>query len=438
MTPQAVLILYIIFLIAEYLFHQGLTFLNIRYAGKKRRSVPEEWREQFDRGALSEEEYRRSVDYTIRKQRFGMTEETASTVFLLAVVLSGSLGAADLLIGRLDLSPVIHGIFYVWLISLAFGIVSLPFSLYGEFRIEKEFGFSRMTPGLFAADLAKGIAVSAALSFPLLFALFFLMNRGGELWWVWGFLATASFQFVVSILYPTVIAPLFNKFTPLEESPLRDRLERLAERCGFRTKGIFVMDGSKRSGHSNAYFTGLGRAKRIVLFDTLLETLEEEEIAAVLAHEIGHEKLGHHIKGLALSIVMLGISLFVVDLLMGFQALYTAFGFADASSHAVLVILAFCSGPFTFFLKPLFTAWSRKHEYGADRYALEHAEKPRALESGLIRLSRENLSNIVPHPLYSFFHYSHPALGERIAAMEEKLRCGRPASPPSGARRRPG
>lgn len=421
MTPQSVLILYIIFLIAEYLFHGGLTLLNIRHTRKKGRSVPEEWRDQFERGSLSEEEYRRSVRYTLRKQRFGLTEETVSTLFLLAVVLSGALGFADRLIGRIDLPPAIHGIFYVWLISLAFGVVSLPFSLYGEFGIEKEFGFSRMTPGLFAADLVKGIAVSAALSFPLLFALFILMHRGGELWWVWAFLATAAFQFVVSILYPTVIAPLFNRFTPMEEGPLRDRLEALAERCGFETKGIFVMDGSRRSGHSNAYFTGLGRVKRIVLFDTLIESLEDEEIAAVLAHEIGHEKLGHHLKGLVLSVLMLGISLFLVDLLMGFQALYTAFGFSESSPHAILVILAFCSGPFTFFLKPLFTSLSRRHEYRADRYALEHARKPRALESGLIRLSRENLSNIVPHPLYSFFHYSHPALGERIAAMEAKI-----------------
>jgi STE24 endopeptidase len=420
-TPHSVLILYIIFLIAEYLFHQGLTLVNMRHAEKKGKSVPDEWREQFERGALSEEEYRRSVEYTLRKQRFGMIEETVSTLFLLAVVLSGALGFADRLMGRIDFPPVIHGIFYVWLVSLAFGVFSLPFSLYGEFRIEKEFGFSRMTPGLFAADLVKGIGVSAVLSFPLLFALFLLMTRGGEFWWVWGFIAVAAFQFVVSVLYPTVIAPLFNKFTPLEEGDLKDRLERLAERCGFRTKGIFVMDGSRRSGHSNAYFTGLGRAKRIVLFDTLLETLEEEEIAAVLAHEIGHEKLGHHIKGLVVSVLMLGISLFLVDLLMGFDALYRAFGFTEPSPHAILVILAFCSGPFTFFLKPLFTAWSRKHEYRADRYALEHAEKPRALESGLVRLCRENLSNIVPHPLYSFFHYSHPALGERVAAMEEQL-----------------
>ena len=424
MTPQSILTVYIIFLTAEYLFTEGLALLNIRHARNRGRSVPPEWRKQFERGALTEEEYRRSVEYTLRKQRFGMTAETFSTLFLLAVVLSGALGFADALVGGFGLPPAIRGVFYVWLISLAFGTVSLPFSLYGEFRIEKEFGFSRMTPGLFIADLAKSIAVSAVLSFPLLFALFVLMNRGGDLWWVWAFIAVAAFQFVVSVLYPAVIAPLFNKFIPLQEGSLKDRLERLAQRCGFETKGIFVMDGSRRSGHSNAYFTGLGRVKRIVLFDTLIDTLEEEEIAAVLAHEIGHEKLGHHLKGLALSVVMLGISLFVVDLLMEWRPLYAAFGFAGSSAHAILVILAFCSGPFTFFLKPLFTAWSRKHEYRADRYAIEHADQPRALESGLLRLSRKNLSNLVPHPLYSFFHYSHPALGERLAAMEAELGGG--------------
>jgi STE24 endopeptidase len=239
----------------------------------------------------------------------------------------------------------------------------------------------------------------------------------------------------MSILYPLLIAPLFNKFTPLPEGRLRDAIRDLAARLDFRTSGIFVMDGSRRSGHSNAYFTGIGRAKRIVLFDTLVNSMPEEELLSVLAHEIGHEKKRHVRKALAVSLVLSLAGFWVLSLLVPFLPLYQAFGLRAASSPAILVLLAFCSGPFTFLLTPLASLWSRKHEYEADRFAAQGVGSAAGMKSALLRLARENLSNLTPHPLYSFWHYSHPTIAERLAALEavgKTLGGGTPGAPPAG------
>jgi STE24 endopeptidase len=231
-------------------------------------------------------------------------------------------------------------------------------------------------------------------------------------------MALTAFELVMTLLYPLVIAPLFNRFTPLPEGTLRDRILDLARRLAFRTKGIFVMDASRRSGHGNAYFTGLGPVKRIVLFDTLVSTMGEEEILAVLAHEIGHERRHHVRKSLAISIALGLAGFWVLSLLVPWTPLYEAFGFGRASSHAILVILALASGPFTFAFRPLFSLWSRRHEREADRFAVDGTGGAQGMVSALVRLSKDNLSNLTPHPWYSFYHYSHPTTAERVAALE--------------------
>jgi len=262
------------------------------------------------------------------------------------------------------------------------------------------------------------MALSAVIGFPVLLGLFWFMDRAGKLWWIWAFCGLSAFQLVVNVLFPVLIAPLFNKFTPLPEGSLKEKILSLADKLRFRTKGIFLMDGSRRSRHSNAYITGLGRYKRIVLFDTLVNTSTEEEIASVLAHEIGHGKRNHLKKSLALSVALSLAGFWILSLLLPYEPLYSAFSFAQPSRQAILVILVLCAGPFTFFLTPLFSAWSRKHEHEADRFAVEAVGTAAGLKTALLRLARDNLSNLTPHPLYSFYHYSHPTLAERIAALD--------------------
>jgi STE24 endopeptidase len=337
---------------------------------------------------------------------------------VLALIFSGALGRLDALCRSLGLHPYGAGILFIFAVSLIFYFFSLPFSLYSHFAIEQRYGFNKMTPSLFARDAVKGLVLSGLVSAPLLLVLFWFMDTAGNLWWIIAFAFTAAFQLFLSLLYPFVIAPLFNKFTPLEEGSLKEKISALAEKLSFGVNGIFVMDGSRRSHHSNAYFTGLGRVKRIVLFDTLLSSLSEGEILAVLAHEIGHEKKKHLYRRLAASFAMLFAAFFIVNLLYRREPLFAAFGFSAVSYQGIFVILSFCSGPFTFFLTPLFTSVSRRHEYEADRYAAS-AGFARELEDALLRLGKDNLTNLTPHPLYSFYHYSHPTLAERIAAIRK-------------------
>jgi STE24 endopeptidase len=413
MSPRTILVLYILFFFLELAWESLLSLLNLQNVRRSAASVPPAFV-----GAIEPETYGKSVAYTLTHGRFGILASLASSAILLAVVLTGSLGVLDTLARSLPIHPYLQGILFILGVSLFFWLVSLPLSLYSTFGIEARFGFNRMTPRLYALDTLKSLAVSAVIGVPVLIALFWFMDKTGRLWWIWAFCAMTAFQLVMGILYPLAIAPLFNKFTPLPEGSLRNRIVELAERLRFRTKGIFVMDGSRRSRHSNAYFTGIGKSKRIVLFDTLVNAMSEDEIVSVLAHEIGHEKK-HHVRiGLAVSLVMSLAGFWVVSLLLPFFPLYQAFGFQKASYHAILVLLAFCSGPFTFFLKPLGSIWSRRHEYQADRFAVEAVGNAEGLKSALMRLTKENLANLTPHPLYSFYHYSHPTIAERLAALD--------------------
>ena len=369
-------------------------------------------------GTINEETYRKSVNYSLEKNRFELVSGILEAGLLIVFVFSGLLGSLDVLSTQWSIHPYLQGAFYIFLISLLFRIVTLPLSLYSQFVIEARYGFNRMTLRLFFIDFLKGLVIQLILLLPIVAVLFWFMETTGELWWVWAFVFVTLFQVVVTILYPLVIAPLFNKFTPLEEGSLKEQILNLAERLGFRTRGIFVMDSSRRTQHANAYFTGLGRVKRIVLFDTLLAVLSNDEIAAVLAHEIGHEKRKHIVRMFLVSSVFLILGLLVLNALLSYAPLYEAFYFQRISYQGILVIISFCSGPFTFFLTPLINAFSRRHEYQADRFAAEQAGLGKALASALLTLGKENLTNLTPHPWYSFYYYSHPTLSERIQALE--------------------
>jgi STE24 endopeptidase len=292
----------------------------------------------------------------------------------------------------------------------------LPFGLYRTFVLEERFGFNRTTLRMWVGDRVKSLLVQTLLGVPLLYAAYAFMRFTGPLWWVWLAAFLVLFQLFMLWLYPAVIAPLFNRFAPLPDGPLRERLERLADDSGFRNRGLFVMDASRRSAHSNAYFTGIVRP-RIVLFDTLVQRMSVDEAASVLAHEIGHYRAHHVQRRLALGIAATVVALFALSRLVPWPPLHEAFGFAAPTLHGAVALLMLGGGAFVFWLQPLAALMSRRHEYEADRFAVRFGA-PAALKTALLRLTGENLSNLHPHPWYSAWHYSHPVLVERLAAID--------------------
>ncbi len=411
MEAASILRVYIAFAAADLVWGLFLTFLNYRNARRNADSVPEAFRE-----SVTPEEHRKAAAYSLARMRLGFVSSPVMTLLTLAAVVAGFFGLVDAWLGGFVHREYLRGAAFLGAVGLLASLVSLPFSLYSTFVLEKRFGFNTTTLKTWAADALKGLALSIVIGLPLALLLFLFMDATGRLWWLWAFAALSLVNLGISIAYPLLIAPLFNKFSPLPEGSLAERIRELAGRLDFRMSGIFVMDGSKRSKHSNAYFTGLGRTKRVVLFDTLVAQMSEEEILAVLAHEIGHEKKRHVLKGMLLSLVLSFVGFWILSLLRYWAPLYPAFGFAGASKEALVFILMLASGPLTFFLAPAFSAWSRRHEYAADRFAAE-AAGPEAMGSALLKLNRENASNLTPHPWYSFWYYSHPTLSERLAAL---------------------
>ena len=414
MTSIFFLGLFLIVLALYLAVEAALICLNWRHVRRHSAQVP-----AFAASHVDVQTFQRSCEYTFAKSRFALFGLLYSNVFLLLFLLLGGFGAVDDALAAPGWNRYVHGIVYVFFISVLFAAVDLPLSLYGTFVLEERFGFNKTSLRLWAVDLIKGLMVSALILTPLLLALFWCMAHAGGWWWLYTFFLFAAVQLFLVYILPVWILPLFNTFTPLPEGELKQMILDLCARAAYRTAGVFLMDGSKRSTHANAYFTGFGATKRIVLFDTLVEQLKPAETAAVLAHEIGHEKLGHIKKSLLLSLAAACIGLYILDRLMGQAGFYGAFGFSRPSDHAALVVFLFASSPFLYFLSPLSSALSRRFEYQADRAARELAGAPDDLRSGLLTLSQKSLSNLVPHPWYSFFHYSHPTLGERLQALEK-------------------
>ncbi|WP_242392869.1 M48 family metallopeptidase [Anaeromyxobacter oryzisoli] len=423
MTPPVVP-LFLAFFTVQFAVETALLVLNLRHAARSR-GVPAPLS-----GRVSEETAERSRAYTLASGRFGLLEGTFSAAVTLAVLFSGLLPALDRALGARGLSGA--NLFVAYLAALALGsaVLSLPFSLWHTFVLEARFGFNRTTPRLWALDRVKALALQAAIGVPLLYAIHAFMRSTGALWWLWLFGFLTIVQVLLLWAYPVLIAPLFNRFQPLPEGALRARLEALARDAGFRNRGLFVMDASRRSGHSNAYFAGIFRP-RIVLFDTLVASMSVDEAASVLAHEIGHYRAHHVHRRLALSLAGTLLVLYALSRVVPWAPLYAAFGFDGPSLHAAVALLSLCAGPFVFWLAPLAARLSRRHEYQADRYAVRLARAPAAFASALVRLNGENLSNLHPHPWYSAWHYSHPALVERLAAIEAEAARG--ASAAAGA-----
>ena len=393
-----------------------LISLNVRSAARHADAPPE-----FIKGAIDAETYRRSVAYTRARGRLHAASHLYRSAMLLAFIVLSWFGLLERMLAVVLPGGYVHAAAYVLSVILIFDIAAWPLELVSTFVIEKRFGFNKMTLGLWIADKLKGIALSIVLLTPLLLAVLWLMHRGGGAWWVYAFVVVVLFELLLLYLYPVWIAPRFNAFTPLQDAALRERILQLTQRLGFPAADVFVMDGSKRSAHANAYFTGFGRHRRVVLFDTLCALLAPDELLAVLAHEIGHAKLRHLIKSIVASSVLLGAGLWLVSLLLDYAPLYAAFGFTGPSSHAALTLMLFAGGPLLYFISPLLQIVSRRFEYQADRFAREAMGDPESLAAALVALSRQSLSNFTPHPWYCVFHYSHPPLRDRLRSLRDRL-----------------
>ena len=367
--------------------------------------------------SVSAVEHAKAADYTIAKARFGRIAEIMNAVVTLALTVGGGIAAIDALWRRTGWSQPWLGLVVIGSVFMLTGIINLPLSIWSTFRLEARFGFNRTTPALFIADLAKSLLLSVLLGGPMLLATLALMERAGQFWWVWAWLLWLAVMFIMTWAYPAFIAPLFNKFSPLKDETLKTRIEELLTRCGFKSQGVFVVDNSRRSSHGNAYFTGIGTNKRIVFFDTLLERLAHPEVEAVLAHELGHFSLKHVRKRLLVSIATTFIALAILGWLTGQPSFYSALGVPTPSTHTALLLFVLAAPFFTFFITPLSSLWSRRHEFEADSFATHHASA-NELATALVKLYRDNANTLTPDPVYVAFHYSHPPALERISRLK--------------------
>jgi STE24 endopeptidase len=389
-----------------------LTLRQMRYVHAHRGAVPGMFAESIPLAA-----HQKAADYTVAKARLGIIDTLLDAAILLALTLGGVLQwLSDLWQRAFAPESLWHGSALILTVFLLKGILGLPLSLYRIFVVEERFGFNRMTLKLFIVDLVKGLAVGAVLGVPLLLVVLWLAQAAGPWWWLYVWVVLVVYSLFLQMIYPALVMPLFNKFSPLADPVLAARVEDLLRRTGFRSRGLYVMDGSKRSSHGNAFFTGFGAAKRIVLFDTLVSRLQPAEVEAVLAHELGHYKLRHIIKGMAISWSFSFVLLAVLGLL-GNQPWFTqGLGVETHTLPVALLLFLLVMPEFTFFLQPLLSLFSRKNEYEADRYAAQYADA-RELAQALVKLYHDNSSTLTPDPLHSAYYDSHPPAAMRIARL---------------------
>ena len=388
---------------------------HIAHVKKHRETVPDSFA-----GRVPLEDHHKAADYTLTNTRIGMLALLYDSLLLLGWTLGGGLEWLDNSWRAAALHPVITGTAIMFSAMVIMTLLDLPFSLYHTFVVEERFGFNRSTPGVFFADLLKNALLLVVIGGPLIALALWIMEASGGLWWLYIWIVWMVFTLVMFWAYPAVIAPLFNKFSPLDNEELKQRIQALMDKCGFRSKGIFVMDGSKRSGHGNAYFTGFGSNKRIVFFDTLLESLNPPEIEAVLAHELGHFKLRHIQKRLLSTFALSLAALALLGWLAGENWFYQGLGVSQPSPWMALMLFMLAMPVFTFFLQPLMSLLSRKHEFEADAYAVQQSSGSDLIKA-LVKMYRENASTLTPDPLYSAFHDSHPPAPVRITRISANM-----------------
>ena len=395
-----------------------LSTRQMRHVAQHRASVPAAFS-----ATVTLASHQKAADYTLAKGRLGLIATALGSAVLLGWTLLGGLDALNTAL-RDALLPAWGPMAYQRALlagfSLVSGLIDLPLEWFATFRLEQRFGFNRMTPAMWLLDMAKGVAVGTLIGLPLAALILWIMAASGGLWWLWAWAAWVAFNLVLLVLYPTVIAPLFNKFEPLADESLKARVQALMQRCGFAAQGLFVMDGSKRSAHANAYFTGLGAAKRVVFFDTLLQRLSPGEVEAVLAHELGHFKHKHVLQRMVGIFAMSLAGLALLGWLAGQSGFYAGLGVRPnlAAPNDALALLLFMLAlpPFTFFVSPMMALVSRRHEFQADAYACAQSDGS-DLASALLKLHEDNAATLTPDPVYVRFYYSHPPASERLAAL---------------------
>lgn len=397
-------------LVFDFLFEKYLDYLNTT---KWSDTLPGEVK-----GIYDEEKYKMQQAYQRENHRFGLITSSFSMAVTLAMFLFFGFALVDGWVWGLTSNAIVAALLFFGILMFASDIINLPFSIYDTFKIEEKYGFNKTTPKTFTFDKIKGWLVGAVIGGGLLALVMFIYQKTGNLFWLYAWIVVSVFSIFMAMFYSNIIVPLFNKQTPLEDGELRDAISAFSEKVGFNLDNIFVIDGSKRSTKANAYFTGLGAKKRIVLYDTLIKDMTTDEIVAVLAHEIGHNKKKHVVQGLLIGLVQTGIVLFIFGLFIGSPKLSNALGVAEPNFHIGLVAFGVLYSPISFFTGIFMNMLSRKNEYEADHFAAEHF-KPEALASALKKLSVNNLSNLTPHKLYVFFHYSHPTLLQRLEHLKQ-------------------
>ena len=401
-------LLFLFFLLASVTVRLWLSHRQLNHIQLHRSKVPEEFTDK-----IKLEDHQKAADYSCTKLRVGRVSLAWETVWLLFWTIGGGLNALDLWWADYQLAAMLNGIAVIASLVILTSIIDLPFSLYHTFVVEQRFGFNQTNWKTWLLDLLKTVLLMLILGLPLIATILWLMNQAGEYWWFYAWLVWTTFSLLMIWAWPVFIAPLFNKFSALEDASLKSRIDNLLQRCGFHSEGVYVIDGSKRSAHGNAYFTGFGKNKRIVFYDTLLETLSEEEVEAVLAHELGHFKRHHIRKSLLISLVITLLGFALLAWLMESSWFYTALGVETASTHTALLLFVLAMPVFTYFVSPLFSALSRKHEFEADEFAKSNSDY-RALISALVNMYRDNASTLTPDPIHSMFYDSHPPASIRI------------------------
>ena len=414
MTPNFTLL----FLVAFLLTLGGrlwLTQRHIRHVAAHRQAVPADFAERVELAS-----HQKAADYTVDRNKAAILATLLDAGLLLALTLGGGLAWLHTYWSA-QLTGLAYGLAMIFSLMLISGLLDLPLSLYRQFVIEARYGFNRMSLGLFLADLGKHTLLGLAIGAPVIAAVLWLMGAMGALWWFYVWLFWSAFNLLIMFIYPTWIAPLFNKFAPLEEGEMKSRIEALLVRCGFRSSGLFVMDGSKRSSHGNAYFTGFGKSKRIVFFDTLLARLTPPEVEAVLAHELGHYRRHHIVKRI---VVMFALSLgflWLLGQLLDAPWFYAGLGVPAQNTTLALILFFLVIPVFTFPFSPLMSHFSRQHEFEADAYAAEHTAAA-DLARALVKLYEDNAATLTPDPLHSLFYDSHPPAAQRIAHLQAAAR----------------
>ncbi|MBW1779714.1 MAG: M48 family metallopeptidase [Deltaproteobacteria bacterium] len=403
------LIVILAILIGDYLLNLIVDAQNIRHLNTE---LPEEFAGYYDR-----EKYKKSQEYLKETTRFGFITDSVTTPLIIAFILVGGFNYIDQFARSFELPSIPTGLIFAATLMFASQIVSIPFSIYSTFVIEEKYGFNKTTPKTFVLDILKTWILAAGIGGLLFSGVLWFFDKAGPLAWAYCWIAVTLFQVLLMFVAPVVIMPIFNKFTPLVQGPLRTAIEAYAKNQGFKMKGVFTMDGSRRSTKSNAFFTGFGRFRRIVLFDTLIEKHTQDELLSVLAHEMGHYKKKHILKSIVMSILTTGLMFYILSLFINNRELFTAFRMDHVSIYASLFFFGFLYTPIEMILSVFGNMLSRKHEYEADGFAVATYQNPGSMISALKKLSVHNLSNLTPHPLKVFLSYSHPPVLDRIKAI---------------------